>query len=98
MDRIVAGMLFGALPDCPEKCSEGHLYYDKVSGKYKCSGNASEWAKCMFESDEVSCSTLFPLQLPLFFLFCISSCSSSSARTLLPPSSPLFPPYLPSPG
>eukprot|EP01125_Pyxidicula_operculata_P012134 TRINITY_DN3984_c0_g1_i1.p1 TRINITY_DN3984_c0_g1~~TRINITY_DN3984_c0_g1_i1.p1 ORF type:complete len:919 (+),score=265.76 TRINITY_DN3984_c0_g1_i1:39-2795(+) len=63
LDRIVVGMLFGALPTkCGnEECEEGHLYYDKTSATYKCSGHSSAWARCQWESATVEVS---PWKLP----------------------------------
>lgn len=49
MRRCIDGMLYGALPQCPECKSEGTLYWDMDIGAYKCSADASEWAECQFE-------------------------------------------------
>jgi len=53
IDRIADGMMFGALPEgCgQDDCSGGHLYLDKTTGKYRCTGNSSVWSKCMWEGE-----------------------------------------------
>jgi len=54
LDRIANGAMFGALPvGCgQDDCTNGHLYFDKSTGKYRCTGNSSEWSKCLWEADE----------------------------------------------
>lgn len=47
--RCIDGMLYGALPKCPECGTEGTLYWDMDDGAYKCFADASEWAGCQFE-------------------------------------------------
>lgn len=49
LERLVDGMWFGALPNCPNKeCNGPFLYWSSSSGKYKCSGSLP-WAKCSYE-------------------------------------------------
>eukprot|EP01124_Arcella_intermedia_P000047 TRINITY_DN10024_c0_g1_i1.p1 TRINITY_DN10024_c0_g1~~TRINITY_DN10024_c0_g1_i1.p1 ORF type:complete len:933 (-),score=279.47 TRINITY_DN10024_c0_g1_i1:19-2601(-) len=55
IERIAEGMAFGALPEgCgQEDCSGGHVFLERSSGKYKCTGHSSEWSKCIWEADTV---------------------------------------------
>jgi len=51
--RVAEGMMFGIVKECDtEDCSGGHVYYDKATGKYRCTGQPSEWAQCLFEADQ----------------------------------------------
>ncbi|PVD25807.1 hypothetical protein C0Q70_13469 [Pomacea canaliculata] len=45
LDAIADCLAFGALGKCPE-CEEGQLVYTPEG--YKCTGNVTEWTKCMF--------------------------------------------------
>ncbi|XP_074645175.1 poly [ADP-ribose] polymerase 1-like [Tubulanus polymorphus] len=45
LDRVSDGMVFGALKPCPE--CKGQLVYSSTGG-YVCTGNISEWTKCMY--------------------------------------------------
>ena len=50
LDRAADGMAFGALPKCP-LCKKGDLLYS--SGRYKCTGEADEFARCEWKSDDI---------------------------------------------
>lgn len=51
LDRCAEGMLFGAIPKCPD-CKEYTLKC--LNGvKYKCSGKMTTWGACAFESKKV---------------------------------------------
>ncbi|XP_060074355.1 poly [ADP-ribose] polymerase 1-like [Ylistrum balloti] len=45
LDACADAMVFGALEKCPE-CKKGQLQYSALG--YKCTGNMTEWTKCMF--------------------------------------------------
>lgn len=45
LDAVADCLAFGALEPCPE-CKEGQLVYTPEG--YKCTGNVTEWTKCMF--------------------------------------------------
>ncbi|XP_019618728.1 PREDICTED: poly [ADP-ribose] polymerase 1-like isoform X2 [Branchiostoma belcheri] len=49
LDRLSDGMAFGALQRCPE-CKHGQLFYR--SDGYHCSGNLTEWTKCIYTTRE----------------------------------------------
>eukprot|EP00727_Mastigamoeba_balamuthi_P013834 m51a1_g9073 putative poly (1092) ;mRNA; r:138588-142601 len=49
VQRCVEGMLYGALTECPA-CKHPELYWDPDLRRYKCSGDASEWARCTYEN------------------------------------------------
>ncbi|XP_021365761.1 poly [ADP-ribose] polymerase 1-like isoform X2 [Mizuhopecten yessoensis] len=45
LDACADALVFGALEKCPE-CKKGQLVYSAVG--YKCSGDMTEWTKCMY--------------------------------------------------
>ncbi|CAH1792738.1 unnamed protein product [Owenia fusiformis] len=49
LDRVSDCMAFGALKPCTE-CKKGQLVYG--TGGYKCSGNMTEWTKCLHTTRE----------------------------------------------
>ncbi|XP_040581358.1 poly [ADP-ribose] polymerase 1 [Lepeophtheirus salmonis] len=50
LDRIADGMTFGALNRCSE-CSNGQLAF-KGSNGYQCTGDISEWTRCVYKTHE----------------------------------------------
>eukprot|EP01105_Mastigella_eilhardi_P011092 TRINITY_DN255_c0_g1_i1.p1 TRINITY_DN255_c0_g1~~TRINITY_DN255_c0_g1_i1.p1 ORF type:complete len:1160 (+),score=256.88 TRINITY_DN255_c0_g1_i1:63-3542(+) len=63
MQRCVEGMLYGALPKCSE-CKEGDLYWDTDLGKYRCTGDISEWARCTFTAPNFDSIERTPWKMP----------------------------------
>ncbi|KAL5008566.1 hypothetical protein ScPMuIL_014147 [Solemya velum] len=47
LDAVADRMAFGSLERCPE-CKDGQLTY--TTGGYKCTGNLTEWTKCMYRT------------------------------------------------
>eukprot|EP00118_Oscarella_pearsei_P026283 m.309715 g.309715 ORF g.309715 m.309715 type:complete len:959 (+) comp47446_c0_seq1:38-2914(+) len=61
LSHVSDGMAFGALKRCPE-CSSGQLRYK--SDGYCCSGNITEWTKCVFVTrDPARANWIIPKQI-----------------------------------
>lgn len=50
MDALVDGLMYGALPPCPE-CGNQALTFSH--GQYACHGMASEWGRCVYKVADV---------------------------------------------